>query len=168
MLLYILISLIIILLLWMMFVPVIIFINTDRDRYLLTLPGIFRAVLVPTPDFFYIRLWVFFLPIKIDPLKIKKRKKGKAENQVKSKKKSSKRFGNINIIQPAIQTFRIRKLWLDIDSNDFLLNAALVPAFSMVNHGNILMQVNFDGNLFLHLETRARIGSLLWILFKYR
>ena len=72
------------------------------------------------------------------------------------------------MISGAIQTFKIRKMKLDIDSNDFLLNAALVPAFSKVNSKNILLQVNFEGNSSLHLETRTHIGSLLWILFKNR
>jgi len=88
--------------------------------------------------------------------------------EVKSKKKSSEKPGKINMIRKAIQTLHIRKLKLDIDTNDFMLNAALVPAFSTVNNRNILLQVNFEGNLSLHLETRTHIGSLLWILFKNR
>jgi len=58
---------------------------------------------------------------------------------------------------------------MDIDTDDFLLNAWLVPAFSAVNNGqNVQMQVNFEGNMFLDLDLRTRIGALAWILIKNR
>ena len=63
-----------------------------------------------------------------------------------------------------IRSIRIRKLLLDIDTDDFMLNAWLVPAFSMVNSGNIQMKVNFEGTSSLILDLRARIGTLLWIV----
>ncbi len=72
------------------------------------------------------------------------------------------------MIQNIIAAFRIRKLYLDIDTEDFLFNAWLVPVFSMVNSDQIRMQVNFQGNATLHLDLRTRIGAILWIFLKNR
>ena len=58
---------------------------------------------------------------------------------------------------------------MDIDTDDFMLNAWLVPAFSAGNNGrNVPMQVNFEGNMFLDLDLRTRLASLAWILIKNR
>ncbi len=98
-----------------------------------------------------------------------KRKKSHGDNEKpEKKKKSKKRSGNIKLITGAIRAIRIRKLKLNIDTDDFVLNAWLVPVFSRVNSENILMQVNFEGNNFLHMNLRTRISSLLLLLFRNR
>lgn len=165
---YILIALFVILLLWILFGPVIIFMDTDRNRYLLTLPGVFSAKLVSNQDQFYFRVWVFFIPVKIDPFNMKRKKSHGDNEKPEKKKKSKKRSGNIKLITGAIRAIRIRKLKLNIDTDDFVLNAWLVPVFSRVNSENILMQVNFEGNNFLHMNLRTRISSLLLLLFRNR
>ena len=74
------------------------------------------------------------------------------------------------MISSVIRTMRIRNLSLDIDTDDFLLNAWLVPLFSSMNSENIQMRVNFEGTSSLILDLRARIGTLLWIVIsnKYK
>jgi len=69
-----------------------------------------------------------------------------------------------------IRSIRIRKLSLEIDTDDFLLNAWLVPLFSSMNSENIQMRVNFEGSSSLFLDLRGRIGNLLWIVIsaKYK
>jgi len=74
------------------------------------------------------------------------------------------------MISSVIRSMRIRKLSLEIDTDDFLLNAWLVPFFSSMNSENIQMRVNFEGTSSLILDLRARIGTLLWIVIstKYK
>lgn len=166
---YILILFFITLLLWILLAPVIVLINTEGNRYLITLPGVISLMLVPREELFMVRGWIFFIPFKIDPFKRKKAKPRKEKERVIKMKRSKNRFGNIKIITEAIRSIRIRKLWLDIDTDDYALNAWLVPVFSAVNQtGNIRMQVNFEGNLSLYLDFRTRISRLLWILFRNR
>jgi len=55
----------------------------------------------------------------------------------------------------------VRKLELDLDTDDFSLNVWLIPAISMVNGENIHMQVNFEGRAALEMDLRTRIGTLL-------
>jgi hypothetical protein len=154
-------------LLWLLLAPVIIWLNTDTKHYQIALPGIFKAVVVPTAELFHIRGWVFFIPYKFDPFRMKKKKKKKKSDKPVIKKSRSKQLtGNIHMVIDALRTFRIRKLYLDIDTDDFVLNAWLVPVFSFVNTDNIRMRVNFEGTSSLLLDLRLRLGVILWILIR--
>ncbi|MFO7935942.1 MAG: hypothetical protein R6U78_17895 [Bacteroidales bacterium] len=166
---YILISLLAVLLLWLLLGPVILFLDTDRKRYQLVLPGIFKAAVVPAEDLLHIRGRIFFVPYRFNPFRT-----GKKSRKEKEKKRPAKKKRSLNIsrgskmFRSAVRAFRIRKLRLDIDTDDFLLNAWLIPAFSMVNSGNIRMSANFNGDFSLLLDVRTRICVLLWIVIKYR
>jgi len=167
---YILISLLLIFLFWLLLVPVILYTNTNRNRYLLTLPGIFRAVVVPYEGLFHIRGWIFFIPFKFNPFKQKKRKRKEEHKPRKKKKKRIWRSGNLRTMRGALRAFRVRRLEADIDTDDFTLNAWLVPVFSAVNQENISLQVNFEGHQSLLLDLRVTLGALLLhvINAKYR
>jgi len=161
---YILISLLLIFLIWLLLVPVILYTNTERNRYLLTLPGIFRAVVVPHEGLFHIRGWILFIPFKFNPFKQRKRQEERKPR--KKKKKRLLRSGNFRTMKGALRAFRIRKLKADIDTDDFTLNAWLVPVFLAVNQENICLQVNFEGHQSLLLDLRVTLGALLWNIIK--
>jgi hypothetical protein len=76
-------------LLWLLLAPVIIWLNTDTKHYQIALPGIFKAVVVPTAELFHIRGWVFFIPYKFDPFRMKKKKKKKKSDKPVIKKSRS-------------------------------------------------------------------------------
>jgi len=60
-----------------------------------------------------------------------------------------------------LHAMRIRKLHLDVDTDDFTLNAWLIPVFSAVNSENIRLQENIEGNATLLLDLRTRSGALI-------
>jgi hypothetical protein len=160
---YILISLLLVFLSWLLLVPVILYTNTDRNRYLLTLPGIFRVVVVPHEGLFRIRIWIFFIPFEFNPLK---RRKKKGEQKPQKKKKRKWRTANLRTMRGALGAFRIKRLEANIDTDDFTLNAWLVPVFSAVNQDKIHLQVNFEGHQSLLLDLRITLGALLWNIIK--
>lgn len=164
---YIIISLLLIFLMWLLLVPVIIYTNTDRNRYLLTLPGVFRAVVVPDGGLFHIRGWIFFIPFKFNPFEPRKKKE---KRKPRKQKKSVWRSANLQTMRGALRAFRIRRLEADIDTDDFTMNAWLVPVFSAVNEENICLRVNFEGHQSLLLDMRVTLGALLLnvIKAKYR
>ena len=164
---YILISLLLIFLMWLLLVPVILYTNTQRNRYLLTLPGIFRVLVVPDNGLFYIRGWILFIPFRFNPFKPKRKKE---REKPRKKKKFKWRSGNLRMMRGALRAFRVKRLEADIDTDDFTLNAWLVPAFSMVNSENIRLQVNFEGHQSLVLDLRVTLGALLWMIIttKYK
>ena len=160
------ISLLLAFLLWLLLGPVILFLNTDTNRYHVALPGIFKVAVVPTPELFHIRGWIFFVPFRYHPFKARKDKKKEKPVRPKKKKKRPKLSGNTRMIAGAIRSVRIRRLHLDIDTDDFILNAWLVPVFTYVNSENIRMTANFEGRASLLLDLRVRLGTLLWIVIR--
>lgn len=144
------------------------------------LPGVLSVAVVPSEEIFYLRVWLIFIPFKINPIKMAMRGSQKKEKRNEKKKtltediqgKSSKRSKGIlkTFTEGAkftrvLRAIHIKKMNLDIDTDDFLLNAWLVPVFSMANsHNNLQMRVNFEGNLLLDMDVRTRIGAILWIL----
>jgi hypothetical protein len=161
---YILISLLLIFILWLLFVPLILYTNTERNRYLLTLPGIFKAVIVPEGGLFYIRVWILFFPIKFNPFEQKTRKEKSKPG--KKKKRHLWRSSNFRRMRGALHAFRIRRLEANIDTDDFTLNAWLVPVFTTVNGGNIHLQINFEGHQSLVLDLRVTLGALIYNMIR--
>jgi hypothetical protein len=148
--------------------PVTLFLNTDTSRYHLVLPGIFKAVVVPSAEIFHIRGWIFFIPFRYNPF-LGKREISKGKSKKPGGKRRLIKFSEgKQIISYAVRSIRIRKLLLDIDTDDFMLNAWLVPAFSMMNSRDIQMRVNFEGTSSLLFDLRTRLGTLLWIVIKIK
>jgi hypothetical protein len=166
---YTLIILLITFLTWILLGPVILRLNSDRNQYQLVLPGVIKASVVPSQDLVHIKGWIFFIPFRIDLSKLISGRGKKREEKDKKRKKTRKRSGSLRMIRSVPDAFQIRRLWLDLDTDDFMLNVWLIPSFSALNtHRNIHMQVNFEGHLFMDLDLRTRIASLLWLIIKNR
>jgi hypothetical protein len=166
---YILIIFFIAILTWIVLGPVILKLNTDRNQYQLMLPGVIKARVLTSQDLIHIRGWIFFVPFRLDLSKLNKGRGKKRGEKDKKKKKTRKRSGSLRMIRSIPGAFQIRRLWLDLDTDDFMLNVWLIPSFSALNkHRNIQMQVNFEGHLFMDLDLRTRIASLLWVIIKNR
>jgi hypothetical protein len=162
---YILLILLSLLLVWLLAGPLIIFVNTVSNRYYLTLPGIFQVVVVPSEEFFHVRGWIFFVPFRFFPFRKKKKKEPKTAGK---KRKFKLPSGGMGMAMDAIRSFRIKKLEMDIDTDDFLLNTWLVPVFSLAPGKHTRMSVNFEGNSSLLLDMRIRLGALLWVFIRNR
>ena len=167
---YVLISLLILLLLWILVAPVIILLDTANNRYLLALPGIFKAMVVPSEHLFHIRGRILFIPFTYNPFlrKPDKKKKDKKDEESTKKRRPKKIFRDLKLVIHILGSLRIRKLKLDIDTDDFILNAWLIPVFSIVDSENIQMRANFEGHASMLLDLRIRIGTILWIYIMNR
>lgn len=157
-------------LLWVLLGPIILFVDTEGNKYSVGLPGIFKVSVVPTEELFIIRGSVFFIPYRFNPFGRKRKKQRKAKEKTRAKKRSFKLTEGLDLGKNILHAFRIRKLHMDIDTNDFTLNAWLIPAFSAVNSENIRLQANFEGRASVLLDLRTRIGAVLWafIISKYK
>ncbi len=164
---YILIALLMILFTWILFAPVIMQVDTDRQKYRVMLPGVLSAQVVPSEDLFYIRAWIFFIPVKFNPFLVKRKDRVKDTSE---KRKKKRRFrGGTRKIRSLLGALHVRRLDLDLDTDDVVLNAWLVPAMAAANRNeNIDLRVNFEGNLFMYLDLRTRLGLLLWIFLTKR
>lgn len=155
-------------LLWLLLVPVIIFIHTDASRYSVSMPGMFRAETVTGDEFFLVRGRILFVPYRFNPLKKRNEKSRKKKHPERKKKKFRMPSGGLSMFRDALRSFRVKKLELDIDTDDFLLNAWLYPVFSMVQGSNTHLRINFQGYNALQLDARVRLGVLLWAVIRNR
>jgi len=152
-------------LLWIMLGPVIIFLDTQENRYHLNLPGIIKVAAVPDGDFFLVRGRVFLIPFRFDPFtenRRKRKRKPKESSETPKRKRSLNLLQGMKLGRDVMRSFRIRRIWLNIDTDDFMLNTQLVPVFSAINSQHTRMQVNFEGDASLLLDLRTRLGALLW------
>lgn len=53
-----------------------------------------------------------------------------------------------------------------MDSDDFTLNAWLIPAFSALESDNIKLQANFEGHNSVLFDIRTHLGAILWAFIK--
>jgi len=168
MILWILISLVVLFITWILLVPVILFLHTESNRYMVSLPGIFRVAVVPSEELFHIRGRALFIPFRYHPFRQSKRKRKKEKIKTKETEKPAKPAGSIRLGIDLLRSVRIRRLYLDMDTDDFILNAWLVPVFSLVNSDHIQLKANFTGNMSLLLDLRIRLGSVLYTFIRYK
>ena len=160
---YIFISLLLFTILWISLAPIILHVDTISGRYYVMLPGIVRASIVPGGTLFRIRIWVGFLPFRFDPFKSRKRKhKSRME-----KKERGFSLRGLKSGTAMVKAIRIKRFYLNIDTDDFLLNAQLIPIFTAINQGrNIRMTANFQGEASLLMDVRTSLGALLLAYIK--
>lgn len=165
---YLLLILLLLLILWILVVPVMVFVHTDHNRYLFALPGMFRAELVTAESPWIVRGWILFVPYRFNPFAARKKKSTEGKAREKRKKRFRMPSGGISLFRDALRTIRIRQLEVDIDTDDFLLNAWLFPLFSVVGGSGRELRINFQGYNALRLDARVRMGALLWAVVRNR
>ncbi len=157
-------------LLWILFAPLIIRVDSDNQRYSLSLPGIFKAIVVPDDTLFHIRLWVLFIPFRMDPLgKTMRRVEGPGRRDQKKGRRNISKLMRARIIalKEVTRSFKLKKLSLNLDTDDFILNSHLVPVFTTINYRDVNLTINYEGEISLFMVLTNRIASLLWIGMKY-
>ena len=142
--LFILITLFLLLLVALLLVPIIICIDTTSNQYYLQLQGLIKAHLENhDAEIFRIRINVLFMKFYIYPLKkksINKQKKDDKRHLTKLKKNMSfSRFFKI------LRTFKIKQLFINMDTGNCILNAKLYPLFALLNYTAGNFHINFQG-----------------------
>jgi hypothetical protein len=148
----ILLTVIIVLLLYLLFIPIIIIIDTNTNQYYVQLQGLAKAYIESDKkELIKIKLKVFFLNFNFYPLKRKKT----VVKKKKIKKYSSKRIEFKKFIR-SLRTFKIKRLFVNIDTGDCISNAKLFPLFTFLNQTKGSFKVNFEGRnqMVLHMQNR--------------
>jgi hypothetical protein len=125
-------------------VPVELYINTTSNQYYVQLKGLARAsVEGNAEEVIRIRLRAFYRNFYFYPLKymgMPKTKKLKKSIEIKRKKKVPVR----NILR-VLKSFKVKKLFVDIDTGNCITNAKLYPAFAFLNYYHGGFNINFEG-----------------------
>ncbi len=157
---------------WVLISPIRLYINTDTKKYFIELKGIFRVSLVPDKkEIFFLRFRLFFINFNFFPFRTKK-KKEKLVKHKKQRKKKRKKTGikKIRLIIKytwnVLKSFKLRRFNLNIDTDNVILNAFLIPVFIFINRKNIWLNVNYNGELSLILLVENRVINILLVMVR--
>jgi len=161
------IGILLILLCWLLFAPIFLYINTNKKKYMAGLPGIFNLSLIPDEEqIFHFQIWVVFIKINFYLFKQKeeetdaifKRKKLKKKRKIPGRKTI---LLIIKIFRKIVKSSRLKTLYLNIDTDDVITNAYLIPIFAGLHRNNINLSVNYNGNVEIIIRIENNIFHML-------
>ncbi len=162
-------AILLILLLGFLITPLVLYIDTDEQRY--------EVRQLPAFTFFIdastLKPQLKLLGIPVPLTGWKKEKKEKPETKKPAPKEKGKhgfkksftawRF----LVQRIIRSFTIKRFTLLVDTDDVTLNAKLTPVCLLASKEPFLIQTNFEGRVYAHLEVLNRPVSILWIFLQF-
>lgn len=165
--------------LWILFGPLDFVVNTFKGEYYFQLRKVYRISIIFDPDeIVFINVKVFFINFNIHPLQIitnpKKRRKGEKKKKEKEKEKRAQRIRSLKntgiffsrLTWKTVETFKLKKLKLDIDTGNVITNAYLIPIFTIFNGSRTQLSVNYMGQTGLHIAYENSLFLILRAVIK--
>jgi hypothetical protein len=153
-----------VLILWIVFIPVYLKVNTDLNRYEVSQTGTVTIAFHPgqLPP---MSVWIFGIRINM----VKK------ENVTPSKSRREKKKGTIKrspsawlyLLQGIYNSFSLKSLVCAVDLDDVVLNAKLVPVLLLLNRDVVSLRTNFTDRNFLNLNIQVKVNKLIWTTFRF-
>lgn len=140
----------------MLLIPIILFIDTATNQYYIHLKGLAKVSIEGhKEELIKIKLKIFFLNFYFYPLRGKINSGKKKKHQKKDIKKSSKKI-NIKTGLRVLKSFKVKRLFLDIDTGNCIINAKLYPLFAFLNYKIGDFNINFEGRnkMMLYIQNR--------------
>jgi len=149
-------SLLLLLVIYLLWIPIILFIDTRTNEFYIKLRGLAKAsIQADKKEVLKIKMKVLFMNFKFYPLRRKKSSEKIKKIKKYNKKNSSKRVKFRQFIR-MLKTFKIKRFFINIDTGDCISNAKLFPLFAFLNQTKGSFQVNFEGrnHMVLHMQNR--------------
>ncbi|WP_420322031.1 hypothetical protein [Flagellimonas sp.] len=129
---------------YLLFAPLVLFMDTKDNTYFVKLKGLAKVSFEPDRmELVKIKLRIAFMNFNFYPLR--KKDSSKKEKIERRKPKRKHKMGPKKI-GALLRSFRIKKLYLNVDTGDFILNAKLYPIFQVLNYHIGKFKINFQGN----------------------
>lgn len=161
---------ILLLLVWIIFAPIHILIDTTRNKYGAGVLGLITASIVRKEDEgIRIRIKIFyFFNIYINPFKfVNKEATTKVSDSIVKKKKLNTKELRFELfvlktIWKILKKTKLKTVYLNIDTGDVIKNAYLIPVFVQVNVGRWNLTVNYENRFELIIHIEHRLSVILW------
>jgi hypothetical protein len=148
----------------LLFIPVILRIDTVDDEYHVRLKGLAMARLITIEDWPAVQLKFPFFKKDIrlfsDTRKKKRPKAASTEITKSEKKRKSRPALTPRKIRALLHSFRIEQFYVSLDTGDYVKNALLVPVLQRLNHYRNQVGVNFNGETIILFQ----VSNNLWRL----
>ncbi|MBX2876073.1 MAG: hypothetical protein KTR30_28385 [Saprospiraceae bacterium] len=146
---------------WILFSPIVLRIDTRKDLYWLRWRGIalFQLKWLDDDLVLHLRVWFWkkdfhLLDSLLEPRTSSAKKK--ASKRKPKRKRNWKRLGT-----RLLQSFTVKQFDLKLDTDDYVLNSYLYPIFSLLNSKPWQLGINYQGQSSLQLQIENRLIRLL-------
>jgi len=137
-------TLFLLLVVYLLVAPIVIYLDTTANTYYLKLTHFVKISLESDKvAVLKIRMQLFFFKFYFYPLRLKssnKKKKRKKTTGLKQKRDVGLKKG-----YKILKTFKVKKILVNIDTGDCILNAKLYPVFAFLNYNFGSFKINFTG-----------------------
>ena len=128
---------------YLLFAPLVLFMDTKDNTYFVKLKGLAKVSIVPdTKDVLRIKLQMAFMNFDFYPLR--KNHRTKKEKVGKKKKAKKSRIG-VKKVLALLKSFKLKRLYLNMDTGDFTMNAKIYPIFYFLDRRLGTININFQG-----------------------
>lgn len=151
------------LILWVVFVPVYMNVDTDKKKYVIRQTGTLNMSFHPGQQpLFEIRAFGINIPIT---KKIAQEEEKPEKPKKKNKTRSFKTW--IFLVKGMAGCFNLNRLVCTFDTNDVVLNAQLVPIIQLLSHRGVHFSMNFNNRNYLSLEVEGHINKMIWVFIRF-
>ncbi len=150
--------------LWIVFMPVYMRVDTGRRQYEIGQPGTLAISFHPWQrPFMTMRVFGFRITI------VKKEKKDQVIRRKKQNKWRIKRSHSawLYLQRGIIRSMSVKKFICAVDLDDVVMNAQLSPLILFLNRGVVSVSTNFVDRNFICMEVECRLHKLLWTCFRF-
>lgn len=154
---------------WLLWARMVVCVNSYHNRYYFSFGGLVVVEPWQRAEDFLLRIKVPFFSFYVDPFKLS-RKTARLKRKKKPKSKKGRKLKltfYLNWARAALRTFTIKRLQMDMDTGDFVLNAKLTPILFGLSQGDARLQVNYQGQTNLWLEIENRLVRFIPVGFRY-
>ena len=144
-----------IVLLYLLFMKMVLFVDTANDEYYVQAKGLAKAKIEShETELIEVKLYTLFMKFSFFPLKKSKKKKKKPKkDKIAVRKSKTREFQRLVRIA---RTFKVDQFLVDIDTGNCITNAKLFSPFSFMNFYGGQFRVNFEGRNRLLLRVQNR------------
>ncbi|MFC2107525.1 hypothetical protein ACFLRY_04225 [Bacteroidota bacterium] len=147
--------------------PFRIYVNTADEKYEFSMPVFLKARYIQDEKP-YLQLHILYYPVKLDLFGHTKMSLSFTSKETKSKKEKKKKGFSYKMIFPVwsffvriIKSFRIKQFDVVFDTDDFPLNAQLVPVLFHLSNQNVHLKVNFLNENYAIIDLKNNLFSFI-------
>jgi len=149
---------ILVLIMVILFAPMTFVVDSYKHEYSVKVLGLVKLQPLWDDRGFRFLLQMPFYKFEINPSSQKKKEKA-------AKKKKEKTESTIKLhpkkIVALLDTFEVRKFYLTLDTDNYVLNAQLYPAFAFLTHRGLAASINFNSETQLQLTVSNNLCRLI-------
>jgi len=139
----------------LLLIPIVLYIDTATNQYYIHLQGMAKASIeADKEEILRIKLTIFFSKYYFYPLK----NIGSVKTKKISEEKKQKKKNGIGVVQSMriLKAFKVKRLRINIDTGDCILNAKLYPIFTLLNFSVGTFSINYNNKTRMELRMLSR------------